>query len=300
MELVYKIIICILTIIIAPILGGLIAGIDRVISARFQSRKGPSIFQPFWDLFKLLGKEKISTNYLQIIYVIISLAFAIAALLMLVLKQDLLMLVFVLAFSSVSLIVGAMCVRSPYSKIGAQREIIQILAYEPVIILMAIGMFLSIGMYPQMTGTFSIEYIIQAQIDTNVPIFYLLPLVFISFIFILTIKLRKSPFDYSMSHHAHQELIKGLTTEFSGVQLALIEITHWIETVLYLGLIMLFFANNIWVGIIVAIVCYFLEIVIDNISARTTWQWMLKVTYGFAFCLALANIIWLYLKGGLM
>lgn len=293
MDLVYKIIICILTIIIAPILGGLIAGIDRVVSARFQSRKGPSIFQPFWDLFKLLGKERFSVNYLQIIYVIVSLAFAVAALLMLVLRQDLLMLVFVLAFSTVSLIVGAMCVRSPYSKIGAQREIIQILAYEPVIILMAIGMYL-------LVGSFNINEIIYAQVTAGQPLFYYLPLLFISFVFILTIKLRKSPFDYSMSHHAHQELIKGLTTEFSGVQLALIEITHWIETVLYLGLIMLFFANNIWIGIAVAVVCYFLEIVIDNVSARTTWQWMLKVTYGFAFCLALANIIWLYLKGGLM
>ena len=35
-------------------------------------------------------------------------------------------------------------------------------------------------------------------------------------LFILTIKLRKSPFDLSMAHHAHQELVRGITTEMSG------------------------------------------------------------------------------------
>ena len=105
-----------------------------------------------------------------------------------------------------------------------------------------------------------------------------------------------------MSHHGHQELIKGLTTEFSGLQLALIEITHWIETILYLGLITLFFGNNVIIGILVAAFCYFLEIVVDNISARTTWPWMLKISYCFGFGLALTNIIWLYLRfsGGIM
>ena len=37
---------------------------------------------------------------------------------------------------------GAMSVRSPYSKIGAQREIIQMMAYEPVLLLMVVGVFL--------------------------------------------------------------------------------------------------------------------------------------------------------------
>ena len=122
-----------------------------------------------------------------------------------------------------------------------------------------------------------------------------LPLVFLSFIYVLTIKLRKSPFDFSTSHHGHQELIKGLTTEFSGLQLALIELTHWIDLVVLLGLITLFFAQPIWVGIIIALVAYFFEIVIDNISARVTWQWMVKVTWVVGIGAALVNIIWMYI-----
>ena len=285
-----ELIVVLIVLVVAPIIGALITGIDRIITARFQSRIGPPVLQPVWDVIKLLGKEKFAVNSMQIVYVLVSLILAILSLLMFVLQSDILMLVFVLAFSTVSLIVGAMCVRSPYSKIGAQREIIQILAYEPVILLMVVGMYL-------VTNSFSINTIVNYQLARNQPLFFQLPLVFFAFAYILTIKLRKSPFDYSMSHHGHQELIKGITTEFSGIQLALIEITHWYETVLFLGIITLFFANNIFVGIAVALVTYFVEIVIDNICARTTWQWMLRVTFVVGFGLALTNIIWLYLKG---
>ena len=39
----------------APFIGGLLSGVDRVISARMQGRKGPSIFQGFYDIVKLLS-----------------------------------------------------------------------------------------------------------------------------------------------------------------------------------------------------------------------------------------------------
>lgn len=199
------------------------------------------------------------------------------------------MILFIMAFSSIMLIMGAMSVRSPYSKIGAQREIVQIMAYEPVLILMVVGVFLS-------TGSFMIRPLFSDMFGFGKPLLYDLPLVFIAFIYVLTIKLRKSPFDFSMSHHAHQELIKGITTEFSGPQLAVIELTHWYELVLFLGLITMFFAQPVWVGILIALVCYFFEIVIDNISARMTWKWMLQATWIVGIGVAMTNIIWLYLK----
>ncbi|MBF0207658.1 MAG: NADH-quinone oxidoreductase subunit H, partial [Oligoflexia bacterium] len=35
---------------LAPIFGGLVAGADRIISARLQSRVGPPLLQPFYDV----------------------------------------------------------------------------------------------------------------------------------------------------------------------------------------------------------------------------------------------------------
>jgi formate hydrogenlyase subunit 4 len=280
-----NILIAIIAIVAAPIIGGLLTGFDRRITARLQNRFGPPILQPFYDFFKLLGKENICVNQTQIVYVWAHLLFAIASLVLLVLKQDMLVLIFVLAFSTIALIMGAMSVRSPYSKIGAQREIIQMLSYEPVLLLMVVGIYL-------VTKSFMIESVFR--LDT--PLLYSLPLVFFAFLYVLTIKLRKSPFDFSTSHHGHQELIKGLTTEFSGPQLALIELTHWIDLVILLGIIALFFANPLWVGIVIALAAYFIELVVDNICARMTWQWMLKATYLVGLGSAGVNIIWLYLR----
>jgi ech hydrogenase subunit B len=282
-------IILIVTVIVAPALGGLLDGLDRKISARMQSRIGPPLLQPFYDFFKLLGKERLIVNQTQIMYVVGHLFFAVAALVMFVLGQDLLMILFVLAFSSIMLIVGAMSVRSPYSKIGAQREIIQIMAYEPVLLLMVVGIYL-------VTGSFLVGPLFDYQSGINQPLLYHLPLVFVAFVFVLTIKLRKSPFDFSTSHHGHQELIKGITTEFSGPQLAVLELTHWYELVLFLGLIAMFFARPLWVGISIALAGYFLEMVIDNICARVTWKLMLKTTWLGGIGVAMTNIIWLYLK----
>jgi len=38
-----------------------------------------------------------------------------------------------------------------------------------------------------------------------------LPGIFLGFLYTLEIKFRKSPFDLSASHHAHQELVRGMT-----------------------------------------------------------------------------------------
>jgi formate hydrogenlyase subunit 4 len=112
---------------------------------------------------------------------------------------------------------------------------------------------------------------------------------------VLGIKLRKSPFDFSTSHHAHQELIKGITTDFSGAQLAFIEVAHWYELVLLLGLVALFFAQPFWVGALIALAAFGLEILVDNVAARVTWSWMLRVAWIAGLGMALADIVWFYL-----
>ncbi|MGB8821129.1 MAG: NADH-quinone oxidoreductase subunit H, partial [Methanoregula sp.] len=57
-------------ILLAPVIGGLIAGIDRKVTAHMQGRVGPSIFQPFYDVGKLFEKEGAVVNETQRFYVI--------------------------------------------------------------------------------------------------------------------------------------------------------------------------------------------------------------------------------------
>ena len=125
-----------------------------------------------------------------------------------------------------------------------------------------------------------------------------LPGVFLAFAFILAIKLRKSPFDLSTSHHAHQELVKGITTEFSGRALAMIEIAHWYETILVLGFIYLFFAGNILWGVGITFFLYVFMIFEDNAFARVKWQATLFISWAVALILGFGNVVWLFITNG--
>jgi len=244
-----------LAIVGAPLVGGFLAGVDRVLTARLQGRKGPPIWQPFYDFFKLMGKDQIATSRLQLVWMYGYLMLIVACLIFLVLQQDILVLVFLLGFAGVSLALGGFSSKSPYSHFGANRELMQMLAYEPVLLLMAFGIYAR-------NGTFLISDIFtQAK-----PLLPDLWPIFIAVVFIITIKLRKSPFDLSTSHHGHQELIKGVTTEYSGSYYALFLLAEWYETVLLLGILALFWAHPLWVGILIALAVFLLEMFIDNIS----------------------------------
>ena len=267
----------------APILGCLIAGIDRKLTSRLQGRVGPPLLQPYYDVVKLFKKDNMVVNPSQNFYVVIYVFFVILSLLMLVFGQDLLMIIFVYTISSVALIVGGMSTGSPYARIGSSREIMAILSYEPILILYALGVYL-------LTGTFKLSVLDNA----TSPLLVYLPLIFISMLFVMNIKFKKSPFDYSTSHHAHQELVKGMLTEYSGPGLGGIEIGHFYEYVFLLGLMFMFWNSSIIIGLLLAVIAFLFVIIMDNITARVYWQWMLKVSWTVLLIISLVNVFVLY------
>jgi ech hydrogenase subunit B len=276
-----------LYLVLAPFIGAFLAGIDRKISARMQGRVGPPIRQPLYDVTKLFQKENLVVRRSQNFYIFYYLLFTIFTGGLFFTGQNLLLAVFALALASVFFVLAGFKASSPYSFIGAQRELIQISSYEPAVLLVAVGMYM-------VTKTFDVGGI--AGSDKWLILY--LPGIFLSFLYILAIKLRKSPFDLSTSHHAHQELIKGITTEFSGRTLALIEIAHWYETVFVLGVVYLFFAKNIFVAIAMSVVVYFFMVFEDNAFARVKWQLTVASSWAVAFVLGFGNIVWLFIVRG--
>ncbi|MBF0117219.1 MAG: NADH-quinone oxidoreductase subunit H [Desulfobacterales bacterium] len=277
-------VLAIFCIVFVPVLGGFISGIDRIITARFQSRVGPPLLQPFYDVIKLFGKEKVVVNVWQAFCAYCYIAAASISIVMFFFKSDLLLILFVQAVGAIFLVVGALSSTSPFSQVGAHRELLQILSYEPLLVLVVVGMYLEVDSFK-----------IWKIYEWNEPLILKLPFLFIVLGYALTIKLRKSPFDLSTSHHAHQELVKGVLTDYSGPFLGLIEIAHWYETVLVLGLCSLFWATN-WIGgFILVAITYILEIIIDNVSARMTWRWMLGYVWAMGITLSVVNMVWLSL-----
>lgn len=274
--------------VLAPIVGGFLAGVDRVISARMQGRVGPPVLQPFYDVLKLREKEDITVNKVQDFYVACFFVFVLVTGSFFFAGGDLLLVIFTLTLASVFLIVAAFSSNSPYAQLGAERELLQMMAYEPMVLLTAVGFYM-------VDKSFEVRQIIS---DTNMDFLPLIG-VFFGFLFILTIKFRKSPFDLSMSHHAHQELVRGITTEFSGKTMALVEMAHWYENIFLLGFIFLFFANGtVWgavIGVVVCLLAYFLEVFIDNSFARMKWQVAINSAWIVALILGMINLFILYL-----
>lgn len=278
------IIIAIGIIIVAPIIGGLLTGIDRIISARMQGRQGPPVLQPFYDVLKLMQKESIEVNRMHRFFVYLSLFFVGLTTVIMLSGGDLLLAIFALTIGSIFFVLGGYASNSPYSLIGSERELLQIMAYEPMVLLTGIGLYFV-----------SKSFFIKDMIATNIPAIVYLPGVFIGLLFILTIKLRKSPFDLSMSHHGHQEIVQGITTEYSGKDLAVIEITHWYEVVIVLTLVFTFFATSAPISRVLAVVVcflvYFLEIIIDNSFARLKWQNTLNSSWIVTGILGTVNLL---------
>ena len=159
------------------------------------------------------------------------------------------------------------------------------MSYEPMLLIMTVGFF---------TATQSFDIARLFQIDA--PIVTTLIPIFLGLLFILTIKLRKSPFDLSYSHHAHQELLKGITTEMTGRTLAKIEIMHWCESVLFLMWVGMFFIWDSPISIVVALavvaITWFFEVAIDNNFARTKWQNCLKLAWLVALVMGVVNLFY--------
>lgn len=279
-----KAIAIVLYLVFGPILGGLLAGADRRLSARMQGRQGPPILQPFYDLFKLFSKQVVVVNHVQDFLVGGFLIFIIFTGCLFFSGGDLLLVFFALTLAGIFFMMSACSANSPYSSMGAQRELLQMMAYEPMVLLVGIGFYMS-------TGSFAVSDIIKSSTSS---ILYL-PGFFVGFVFILAIKLRKSPFDLSTSHHAHQEMVKGLTTEISGNILALVELSHWYENIFLLGVVGLFIMNATWWSAIIAVVVcmavYFLEVFADNIFPRVKWEAMLKSTWLVTLVAGVMNMI---------
>ena len=53
-------------------------------------------------------------------------------------------------------------------------------------------------------------------------------------------------------------------------------------------------AKNLTGMVILLAITYFLEILIDNVSARMNWRWMLGYIWAMGLSLSLVNLIWLY------
>ena len=271
-----SIIILSILVLLAPFVGGLVYGIERKVKARMQNRMGPNVLQPFYDFFKLADKRLVmvhSTHAFLGVMHFISIWVAVAVL---IFGGDLILVIFLHLLSTALLIMGGFSTRSIFSHLGANRTAISILAYEPVLIIMAVSIY-------AVNGSFQISSIIGSD-----PLLYKMPLTFIALLLILPIKLKKSPFDVA---EAHQEIAGGAEIEYSGIFFEAIYTAKWLDYIFVYALVFLFGGSNYLLGAGLVVGTFIYINALDNSTARVDYRQMLKFSYFIALPVAFINLL---------
>lgn len=126
------------------LLAPLFEGVLRKVTARVQSRQGPPITQPYYDLLKLLGKEDLEcgespfmqrfASYLSLAAILtVALLVPIGALAPLGLSADSILLIYVLTLCGISTLIAALAAGSTYSLVGMSREMMAMMTLEPLL-----------------------------------------------------------------------------------------------------------------------------------------------------------------------
>src|SRR5665647_1816046 len=267
----------VLMILFAPLIGGLVYGFERIIKARMQRRIGPPLLQPSYDFLKLADKRKMivhSTHAFLGIMHFVSLWFALAVLL---LGRDLILVIFLHLLSTSLLILAGYSTRSIFSHLGANRTAISILCYEPVLILIAVSVFM-------LTGSFDTSSVFSY----GASLLFKMPLAFVALLMVLPIKLKKSPFDVA---EAHQEITGGVELEFSGIFYEAVYTAKWLDYVFCYTLVYLFAGNNIMLGAALVVFVFLYLNALDNSSARVNYKQMLRFSMMVALPVAFINLL---------
>lgn len=248
------------------ILGGLaFSGIDRVLAARMQSRIGPPLRQPFLDMLKLMLKQNIvPANAIPWLFngaPLVALASAITILLyipmasfqflpILGLHGDLVLIMYLLILPALAMVVGGLSSGSPYATLGAQREMVTMIAYELPFAVTIITFAWKLS-HAGLANPFSLSTLAATPIWTLVgPVGGVgLLLLLVSMLLVAPGELGRIPFD---APEAETEIAGGLLVEYSGRNLALFYLSLSVKTIVVTSLIVaLFFPWNLsqWITI---------------------------------------------------
>lgn len=294
------------------VIGLLLAGIDRKILARMQKRVGPPILQPFYDFFKLMGKETIIPNAAnRAVYLIAPLA-GLASLVVLSTfiptlgyfafsgSADLIVILYLLTIPAVAMIIGGSASGSPFAGVGISREMVTMMAYELplIIVFIAIARYVGGGAL-----SFSMENILNFQYYEGCLIAHpaLIPAA-IAFLLIIPAEVGTQPFDVA---EAETEICEGAVVEYSGAPLGVFKLNTAIKMFIMTALFTNLFLGGINTGIVILnvlieiAICAGLTVVcmtlIHAITARLKVEHLFKFYWVVVAGLALISLILVFI-----
>ncbi len=247
----------------------LITGIIRKLKAYAQSRRGPPVLQPYYDLAKLFHKDSVVSKDASWVtavapYVCIAAMFAAALLIPTFVSDsmgfagDLIVVVYLFAMARLFMALAALDAGSTFGGMGSSREMFVSAIIEPTILL---AIFTS----ALIAGSTNLSVISTSLATSGADL--LRPSLFLAFAAFFVAILAENariPIDNPSTHLELTMIHEGMLLEYSGRQLAMMEWASMTKLVLFMtiawnaffpwGIATSLDAASIIVGVVVLIV----------------------------------------------
>lgn len=230
------------------LLAPLYEGVLRKIAAKVQSRQGPPLIQPYYDLLKLLGKQSLNSAgtwpfklaplaaFASILVVVVLIPFG-GKLSVFAGRLDVVVVIYLLTLGGVAVLLGALASRNTFALIGASREMVTMIMVEPVLavtLILGAVKLRSLGLVAAMPGAAGVPFRLSTGLMLAV---YLLALqAFVA----------RQPFDIA---EAEVEILEGPFIEYSGPNYALFKYAMMLKQMFYAWLFVSVFLPWIRTGI---------------------------------------------------
>ena len=222
-------------------LAPLLTGFVRKVRAHLLRRRGPSVFQPYRDLLRLLRKEVVLADNASWLfrvapYLIFAATWVAAALvptfatgLLFSWSADLIAIIALLGSARFFLALAGMDVGTSFGGIGSSREMMIASLAEPALIMIVFTLALVAGSTQLST--------IAATLTAGVGLRVSLGLALIALVMVAIAENARIPIDNPATHLELTMVHEAMLLEYSGRHLAVIELAAALKLLLYLSLI---------------------------------------------------------------
>lgn len=291
--------------------GMLLCGIDRKVVAKMQKRVGPPVLQPFYDFFKLLGKETIVPAAASKVVFLGAPLVGFAALVVIQLfipvfsftvftgVADVIVILYLLLIPAMAAILGGAASGSPYAGVGLSREMVTIISCELPLVLILLAVGKTVGSFLGTGITFSLTDIAayQAANGSLITKASMIPAA-IAMLLVIPGETGNHPFDAA---EAETEICEGLLAEYSGALLAVYKLTHAVKMLTLTSLFVALFLGGIGTGILLVdgiilfLLCVVLTILtislVHAVTARLKIEQIFKYYWTVVSGLALISLV---------
>ncbi|MFT6867801.1 MAG: formate hydrogenlyase subunit 4 [Cyclobacteriaceae bacterium] len=281
------------------IIGALVfPGMISITKAKMSGRKGPTLFQPYKDILRLLNKGSVystTTSWVFQFAPVVYIASVIGACLMIPFgnhanglisfEGDFLLFAYMLALGKFIMIISALDTGSGFEGMGANREALYSMLVEP-------AFFIIIGSLAMLSGYSSFnQMFIHFHLESYVAFLYAAIAVYV-LIQISLIENSRLPVDDPKTHLELTMVHEVMILDNSGFDLAIIHIAGALKFAIYGGLVANLIVSPLHLGFLASAALFILTQVVFaiTIGLSESFRARLKMTYNPQYILTLFGI----------